>query len=124
MATSGKDTYRTIVLNADRPRVLRLGYKAQRLICETARSGMLEMESDIKDFELLEKMVYFMLQDDALEHGENLALEDMIDILDRVPGGLAEIQRTVAEAIAAAKTDKDNAPKNRQAAVNRKGKAN
>lgn len=72
-----------VFIMLDRPRYLRFGHKAlKKLSALTGRS--LSNISD-EDFDLgeLEKIIYCGLLSDAKEHGENLQLEDMEDLLDR-----------------------------------------
>jgi hypothetical protein len=71
-----------VIINLDRPRFLRFGHKALKQL--GALTGKKLEEMDENDFDLadLEKVMWCGLQADAREHGEELKLEDMEDLLD------------------------------------------
>jgi len=84
-----------VVIELDRPRVLRYGHKAlKRLVAITGKS-LEEIEAaGFSDLEIVEKIVYCGLLSDAKENGENLQLEQMEDLLDEAPNYAHIIERT------------------------------
>ena len=74
-----------IILNLDRPRVLRFGHKALKTLVAMTGTKLEELEIDDFDLDEIEKVFYCGLLSDAREHGETLKLEDMEDLLDMVP---------------------------------------
>jgi hypothetical protein len=89
----------TVVLNLDRPRFLRFGHRALKRM--TTLTGMKLENMDEGDFDLthLEKIIWCGLQDDAKEHGEDLKLEDMEDLLDKAES-FGDIMDAMQEALA------------------------
>jgi hypothetical protein len=71
-----------VIINLDRPRVLRFGHKALKKL--TALTGKSIDDFDIEnfDFEDFEKIIWCGLLSDAKEHNETLELKDMEDLLD------------------------------------------
>jgi hypothetical protein len=71
-----------VIINLDRPRVLRFGHKALKNI--TAMTGKNIDDFDFADFGLedIEKIMWYGLSKDAKENNETLKLEDMEDLLD------------------------------------------
>lgn len=71
-----------VIINLDRPRVLRFGHKALKKI--TAMTGKNIDDFDFGDFGLeeVEKVMWYGLLKDAKENNETLKLEDMEDLLD------------------------------------------
>lgn len=119
MANRNNNPYRTVVLHADRPRVLRLGYKAMKFMQSLSDNALTEMEKNDVNFDMLEQLYYCLLLDDAKEHGEDLTLDKVEDILDSVEDP-SEIMGAVKAAIEAAGAGKDETTKNRQAAAPKK----
>jgi hypothetical protein len=73
-----------VVINLDRPRTLKFGYKALKML--TAMDIDIENMGDSNfEFEDLEKIYYCGLLSDSKEHGEDLKLEDVEDLLDLAP---------------------------------------
>ena len=73
-----------IVINLDRPRELKFGYKALKML--TAMGIDFEkMDTASFDFGDLEKIYFCGLLSDSKEHGEVLKLEDVEDLLDLAP---------------------------------------
>ncbi|MCJ8008120.1 hypothetical protein ACFFF5_17795 [Lederbergia wuyishanensis] len=72
-----------VIINLDRPRVLRFGHKALKTL--TALTGMTFDDIDLENFDLetIEKVFYCGLLSDAKENNETLKLEDMEDLLDK-----------------------------------------
>ncbi len=73
-----------VVINLDRPRVVRFGHKALKMMTSITNFDMDKLETDNFDVGELEKIMYCGILQDAKEHGEDLKLEDMEDLLDRV----------------------------------------
>ena len=78
-----------VILNLDRPRELRFGHKALKQLKALTGLNLLDIERQLTegdlDPEVLEKMVYAGLQQDARNHGETLSLEQVEELLDQVP---------------------------------------
>jgi hypothetical protein len=73
-----------VVINLDRPRELRFGYKALKML--TAMNIDIDnMDTASFEFEDLEKIYFCGLQSDAKANGEVLKLEDVEDLLDLAP---------------------------------------
>lgn len=101
-----KSKNRTVVLKADRPRVLKASHKALKMISKMLRKPIDEVEIDGMDFEIIEKVVYCLCLKDAQKNGETLTMEDMEDILDAVETE-QEIIDAIADAFAAAFPEKN-----------------
>ncbi|KQL55502.1 hypothetical protein AN964_14055 [Heyndrickxia shackletonii] len=71
-----------VVINLDRPRILRFGHKALKLMTTLTGKDFNNFEIDNANFEDLEKIMYCGLLYDAKENNETLKLEDMEDLLD------------------------------------------
>lgn len=82
---SENDNNDVVILDLDRPRVLRYGHKALKKL--VAITGVSIEEIDTENFDLgdIEKYIYCGLLSDAKEHGETLTLEEMEDLLDKAP---------------------------------------
>ena len=97
-----------VVINLDRPRFLRFGHKALKQL--GALTGKKLEEMDENDFDLadLEKVIWCGLQADAKEHGEELKLEDMEDLLDQL-NSFGEIMEAMNKALEVSfqKTEKE-----------------
>lgn len=74
-----------VILELDRPRVLRYGHKALKKLLALTGKSIEEIDSDNIDLEELEKYLYCGLLSDAAEHGETITLEQMEDLLDKAP---------------------------------------
>lgn len=103
-----------VILNLDRPRELRFGHKALKQLKALTGLNLLDIERQLTegdlDPEVLEKMVYAGLQQDARNHGETLSLEQVEELLDQVPAYI-DVVTAVAKAfvIAFAGTAEGNA---------------
>jgi hypothetical protein len=97
-----------VVIHLDRPRFLRFGHKALKQL--GALTGKKLEEMDENDFDLadLEKVIWCGLQADAREHGEDLKLEDMEDLLDQADS-FGEIMEAMNKALEVSfqKTEKE-----------------
>lgn len=103
-----KTKNRTVVLKADRPRVLKAGHKALKMISKMLKKPIDEVEIDGMDFAIIEQVVYCLCLKDATKHGETLTLEDMEDILDAVETE-QEIIDAISDAFSAAFPPKEAA---------------
>lgn len=116
MAAKSKNPTRQVVLEADRPRVLKANHKALKMIVKMTGKGLDEMDGIGGDFEIIEKIAYALMLRDAQKNGETLTLEQVEDILDEV-----ECEQDIIDAIGAcfeaAFPDSDQQVKNAQAAV-------
>jgi hypothetical protein len=74
-----------IIINLDRPRVLRFGHKALKKLMAATGKDIENIEVNGNNLEELEKIIFFGLEADAKEHNETLKLEDMEDLLDQAP---------------------------------------
>lgn len=78
--TSDKNT--EVVIQLDRPRFVRFGHKALKQLTALTGKKLEAMEENDFDLADLEKIMWCGLQADAKEHGEDLKIEDMEDLLD------------------------------------------
>jgi hypothetical protein len=79
------DNNSVIMINLDRPREVRFGHKALKMLNVMTGKSFNDVPDETKDefdLEELEKIMYCGLQFDAKQHGETLTIEDMEDILD------------------------------------------
>lgn len=90
-----------VILNLDRPRELRFGHKALKTLKSLTGLNLLDIEKQLTegnlDPEVLEKMVYAGLQQDARNNDETLTLEHVADLLDEVPAYI-DVITAVAQA--------------------------
>ena len=100
-----KSKNRLVILQADRPRVLKASHKALKMISKMLKKSIDEVEIDGADFDVIEKVVYCLCLKDAQKNGETLTLEQMEDILDAVETE-QEIIDAVADAFSAAFPEK------------------
>ena len=120
-----KSKNRLVILQADRPRVLKASHKALKMISKMLKKPIDEVDIDGTDFEIIEKVVYCLALKDAQKNGETLTLDMMEDILDAVETE-QEIIDAVADAFSAAfpakeTTDKGNPTQVPQTAVPEQG---
>lgn len=80
----GKNKNDVVVLNLDRPRIVRFGHKALKMMDSLTGLSMDKL-GDFESFEVeqVEKIMYCGLLSDAKANNETLKLEDMEDILDQ-----------------------------------------
>jgi hypothetical protein len=71
-----------VVIYLDRPRFVRFGHKALKQLGILTGKKMSELDENDFDMADLEKIMYCGLMADAKEHGEDLKLEQMEDLLD------------------------------------------
>ena len=115
MSSKSKNPTRQVILNADRPRVLKANHKALKMITKMTGKGLDEVDGIGGDFEAIEQIAYCLMLRDAQKHGETLTLEQVEDILDEVETE-QEIIDAISDAFEAAFPDKEQA-KNAPAAV-------
>ena len=72
-----------VFINLDRPRFLRFGHSALKKLGAMTGRAMTNLDEDDFDLGELEKVMWCGLQADAKEHGEDLKLEDMEELLDK-----------------------------------------
>lgn len=82
ISKENNDNNPTVIINLDRPRVVRFGHKALKLLGAMTNKPLEEVNADRFDLEELEKIMFCGLLHDSKEHGETLKLEDMEDLLD------------------------------------------
>lgn len=73
----------TVIITLDRPREVRFGHKALKKLSIMTDMDMNNMDEANFSMEDLEKVMYCGLMQDAKEHGEDLQLSQMEDLLDR-----------------------------------------
>ena len=80
--TNTIDNNKLVLINLDRPRFLRFGHKALKQLTILTGRNLENMDETEFGLEDLEKVLWCGLQQDAREHGEELKLEQMEDLLD------------------------------------------
>lgn len=97
-----------VILELDRPRELKYGYKAlKKLVAMTGKDIESFMNSDNIDFDEIEKIVYCGLLSDSKENNEDLKLEQMEDLLDYKPFAYSMQKMSEAFAIAFGNDEED-----------------
>jgi hypothetical protein len=71
-----------VILNLDRPRQLWCGHKALKTLSALLGKGMDEIDTNSFNMDELEKVMYCLMLTDAKNHGENIELSQMEDLLD------------------------------------------
>lgn len=94
-----------VIIHLDRPRELRFGHKALKLLEELTGMSILDVEDILANgkmsISLVEKFVYAGLQSDAKKNGETLTLDKVEELLDQAQN-YQEIIRAVGRAFMAA----------------------
>lgn len=116
MSAKSKNPTRQVVLNADRPRVLKANHKALKMIVKMTGKGLDEIDGVGGDFEVIEKIAFALMLRDAQKNGETLTMEMVEDILDEVDTE-QEIIDAISDCFEAAFPDRDQQVKNAQAAA-------
>ena len=73
-----------VIIELDRPRIVWFGHKGLKKLTALTGMSLDNMDLDQLDFETIEKVMYCGLLSDAKAHNEDLKLEDMEDLLDKV----------------------------------------
>lgn len=105
---------RVVIIDADRPRVLKASHKALKMMTKMLNKPVDEIELDASDFDKLEIIVYCLCLKDAQKNGEKLTVDMMEDILDACDTE-QDIIDAVADAFEAAFPQVTNQAKNSQA---------
>jgi hypothetical protein len=113
-----------VIVNLDRPRELRLGYKALETLEEITGKTIIELEEELfarPSLKMIKNILYCGLLKDAEKHGETLTPEMVTDMLDEVED-LSEVMRKVSEAYLQSFPPQDEAEKsgNAQAGKSKK----
>jgi hypothetical protein len=77
------DNNTMVVIHLDRPRFIKFGHKALKTLGTLTGKKLEQMDENDFDLAELEKIMWCGLQADAKEHGEDLKIEDMEDLLDK-----------------------------------------
>jgi hypothetical protein len=87
MTNLSKDTNNNdlVVVHLDRPRFVRFGHKALKQLTKLTGKNLEKLDENDFDLADLEEIMWCGLQADAREHGEELSLEQMEDLLDLAP---------------------------------------
>jgi hypothetical protein len=88
-----------VMINLDRPRKLRLGYKALKKMSEMLGKSISELDTAEFNAKQIETAMYCLLLDDAKENSETLKLESIEDLLDSAQIG--EVMQKIGEAFQA-----------------------
>lgn len=115
-----KENNTTVMIELDRVRELRFSHKAMKHWAAFTGKTLGEIEAATQSPEELEKVVFFMLEQDAVDHGEVLRMEQMEDLLDSVSLGM--LYEKVGEAITAAFPQAETSEKNAKRAASGIGK--
>lgn len=83
MAKQKNEKNMTVIINLDRPRTLRYGHRALKLLSSLTGKTMKTMTENDFDLAELEKVIFCGLLSDSKENNETLKLEDMEDLLDK-----------------------------------------
>lgn len=88
-----------VIVYLDRPRFVRFGHKALKQLGALTGRKMAQLDESDFDMEDLEKIMYCGLMADARQHGEELKLEDMEDLLDSAEsfGDIMEVMNRALE---------------------------
>ena len=93
-----------VILELDRPRELRLGHKALKRYSALTQCTMADMEQDIQRYDRMSCLLWVMITEDQIAHGEEMMTpEQLDDLLDAVP--IAKLTMACANAVAAAFAD-------------------
>lgn len=82
------DNNPVVTIELDRVRELRFGHKAMKRWSAYTGRSIDSLDTDAFKPEDIEPLMYFMLEKDALDHGEQLKMESMEDLLDMIPLGV------------------------------------
>lgn len=93
-----KNTVVTIEL--DRIRELRCSHKAMKRWSAHTGKKITDMDTNALDPSGVEELMYFLMEEDAHLHGDDLKMEQMEDLLDAAP--LGYVYEKLGEAVTAA----------------------
>lgn len=101
-----------VIIDLDRPRVLRFTYTALKTLTSMAGVTMEQIDDmlDTGDFQKIELLVYCGLLKDAREHGETLTVEQIPELLDLAPSFTHIMERVVRAWAAAFPSVEGNQP--------------
>ncbi|MBD0381284.1 hypothetical protein [Paenibacillus sedimenti] len=112
-----------VIIELDRPRVLRFRHKALKKLTALTGTSMEEVGvQDDFDLEELETIFFYGLERDAKDNGEHLTLEMMEDILDYAPSLdylLEKMQEALKKSYSGAVEGNVQTPAAQQPAMNR-----
>lgn len=74
-----------VLVQLDRLREVRFGHKSLKMLSVLLGKNMAQFDESEIDLGDIEKVMFCGLQQDCKEHGENLVLEQMEDLLDLAP---------------------------------------
>lgn len=89
-----------VTIELDRIRELRFSHKAIKRWSSYTGKRFSDIDSSALGPEEIEVLLYFMLEKDAADHGEDLKMSDVEDLLDMVP--LGTVYAKLSEAMEAA----------------------
>ena len=101
-----QDRNDVVILELDRPRELRLGHKSLKRFSALTNCSMADMEQLIQHYDKLTCLLWVMITQEQIDHGEKMMTpEQLDDLLDPVP--IAKLTRLCTEAIQAAFVDEE-----------------
>lgn len=80
-----KDKNDVVIIELDRPRVLKYGHKALKTLAAITGVDVDSIDIDNINFDDIERYLYCGLLSDAKANNETLTLEQMEDLLDQAP---------------------------------------
>lgn len=104
-----------VTIELDRIRELHFGHKAMKRWSAHVGKSIADIDTDSMGPEDIEKLMFFMLERDAKEHGETLAPDQMEDLLDLAPLGV--VYAKVGQAMEAAFPELSSNEKNGERAA-------
>jgi hypothetical protein len=110
-----------VMIQLDKPRQLRFGHKALKMMLASMNIDPENFEVNGGNLEEVEKIMYFGLQTDFKNNGENFTLSDMEDLLDEAPS-YSEIISKLSEAVQKAFNQAQEDQKNLQSIAQAKRK--
>lgn len=110
-----------VVINLDKPRNLRFGHKALKMMLASMNLDLENFEVNGGNLEEVEKIMFFGLQSDFRANGENFTLADMEDLLDEAPS-YSEVISKLSEAVQKAFNQAQEDQKNLQSIAQAKRK--
>ena len=100
------DSNDVVILELDRPRELRLGHKALKRFSALTNCSMADMEQEIQRYDKLSCLLWVMVTQEQIDHGEDMMTpEQLDDLLDAVP--IPKLTKLCSMVIEAAFVDED-----------------